>query len=164
MICRSSRVLKLIAVLVVSSLCSVAHATVTRTMGGWSGLPLDGDPLSCYKESFGGMFYVGGPSCTGHRWEVPLAIDATGTSRTVSFVSQELNFQGTGCGVIAVDPISLSSAIATTLGGGPSEEVHQVTLNNIPASETILYFFCFGLQSTPNLQSRLQSVSWNAVP
>ena len=100
MIRRSSRVLKLIAVLVASALGSVAHATVTRTVGGWAGAPLDGDPQTCYKESFGGMIYVGGASCTGHRWEVPLTIDATGTSRTVNFVSSALSAQGSGCGVI----------------------------------------------------------------
>ncbi len=132
----------------------VAPAVQARTIGAYSGQPLDNIARTCFSESNGGV--VGSIGCSNDRWAIYLPVDAA-RSYTVSFTGQLSNDLGlVGCRAYAVSTDGSFSGFTDYQTAPVSSTLQTVTLGSVsvPAGGN-LFVVC-------NIQSgSVGTINWN---
>lgn len=134
-----------------------------RSIGAWSGNPLDGTTLSCFREDTGGVKGLAGPdsSCVipfgfTPRWEVSLPIESAGTY-TVTFAIRGNSVSGPSCLAVVANQLSgFVGASASATSASNSFALKSVTSPSVPAGG-YLYAACDNL--VDNLRG-VGSINW----
>jgi hypothetical protein len=182
---RTTKKMVLTVSVVLPALAALSGVSSARSIGAYSGHPLDGMPLICYTEFAGSVsssgicvpatFDGGVPGCpcgSGRRWEVSLPIENAGT-KTVTFASANLigcpagGGQCSGsefCQAFGVDQIN--GTFHSSAGfGNSSTSLALASASVTVSSGGYLFLACTGLSCFSNGQSDLcsqvGSINWN---
>jgi hypothetical protein len=144
----------------VLGILGMAMSAQARTIGGFSGKPLDGTPLSCYAESAGAVRGTGDTSaaCTANseRWEVNLPIDRAGMFAMSFWIASHTSGPFTCCSAYSVTP--QGSLMSTTPICTSATALTELTTTSMTvASQGQLFVACSGLATTSNA---LGSITW----
>jgi hypothetical protein len=151
----------------VAALMMPMSSVEARSVGAFSGNPLDGSSSLCFAESAGAVTgtgaTVGGVACVGHpysdspRWEVNLPIDASG-NWTVTVGIRGNGTSGPSCITYAYNQtsgyVTASGAVTNTT---TSFVTKSMTVSSVP-SGGFIFMACDNLDDT---SSAIGSVNWN---